>query len=129
MEFLAREIENYAISYTEKEPELLAELNRETWAKVMNPRMLSGHLQGRVLSMFSKMINPKNIIEIGTYTGYSALCMAEGIQNDGTLHTIDINEETTSIAKKYFKKSKYSKNIKQHLGNALSIIPNLKANF
>ena len=129
MEFINKEISEYSLSHTEKEPEILAELNRETWANVMMPRMLSGHLQGRILSMFSKMINPKNIIEIGTYTGYSALCMAEGIQNDGTLHTIDINEETTSIAKKYFKKSKYSKNIKQHLGNALSIIPNLKANF
>ena len=129
MEFLAREIENYAISYTEKEPELLAELNRETWAKVMNPRMLSGHLQGRVLSMFSKMIRPQNIIEIGTYTGYSALCMAEGLQEEGTLQTLDINEEYSSIAESYFKRSNYSKNIKTHIGNALDIIPKLDYNF
>ena len=129
MDFLAREIENYAISHTEKESELLAELNRETWAKVMNPRMLSGHLQGRVLSMFSKMIRPQNIIEIGTYTGYSALCMAEGLQEEGTLQTLDINEEYSSIAESYFKRSNYSKNIKTHIGNALEIIPKLDYNF
>ncbi|MEC9209650.1 MAG: methyltransferase, partial [Bacteroidota bacterium] len=87
MEFTPKEIDAYSINHTEKEPQLLSELNRETWANVMNPRMLSGHLQGRVLSMFSKMISPKNIIEIGTYTGYSALCMAEGLKNDGMLHT------------------------------------------
>ena len=78
MDFLPKEIEAYALAHTEDESDLLAKLNRETWAKVMTPRMLSGHLQGRVLSMFSKMISPKNILEIGTYTGYSALCMAEG---------------------------------------------------
>ena len=79
--------------------------------------------------MFSKMINPTNIIEIGTYTGYSALCMAEGLQHNGKLHTIDINEECTSIARKYFDKSKYSKNIKPHIGNAIDIIPKLNTNF
>ena len=125
MEFIADEIDSYSLNHTEAEAELLAELNRETWANVMTPRMLSGHLQGRVLSMFSKMINPKNIIEVGTYTGYSALCMAEGLKNEGILHTLDINEEYTSIAKRYFNRSKYSKNIKQHLGNALDIIPKL----
>ena len=129
MEFLARGIEKYSISHTEKESELLAELNRETWAKVMNPRMLSGHLQGRVLSMFSKMIQPKNIIEIGTYTGYSALCMAEGLQENGILHTLDINEEYSSIAESYFKRSNYSKSIKTHIGSALDIIPKLNYNF
>lgn len=129
MEFIADEIDSYSLNHTEAEAELLAELNRETWANVMTPRMLSGHLQGRVLSMFSKMINPKNVIEIGTYTGYSALCMAEGLKNEGILHTLDINEEYTSIAKRYFNRSKYSKNIKQHLGNALDIIPKLECNF
>ena len=129
MEFIADEIDSYSLNHTEAEAELLAELNRETWANVMTPRMLSGHLQGRVLSMFSKMINPKNIIEVGTYTGYSALCMAEGLKNQGILHTLDINEEYTSIAKRYFNRSKYSKNIKQHLGNALDIIPKLECNF
>ena len=129
MEFIADEIDSYSLNHTEAEAELLAELNRETWANVMTPRMLSGHLQGRVLSMFSKMINPKNIIEIGTYTGYSTLCMAEGLKHEGILHTLDINEEYTSIAKRYFNRSKYSKNIKQHLGNALDIIPKLECNF
>ena len=129
MEFLPQNIEDYSVNHTEKEPQLLAELNRETWANVMIPRMLSGHLQGRALSMFSKMINPTNIIEIGTYTGYSALCMAEGIKANGTLHTLDINEEYTSVANRYFKQSDYSKNIKQHIGNALDIIPTLSCNF
>ena len=129
MQFIIEEINNYSTTHTEKEPQLLSELNRETWANVMMPRMLSGHLQGRFLSMFSKIISPKNIIEVGTYTGYSALCMAEGIQNKGKLHTIDINEEYTSIAKKYFSRSKYQKNIKQHIGDALEIIPKLNDKF
>lgn len=129
MEFLPEDIDNYSVNHTEKEPQLLAELNRETWANVMIPRMLSGHLQGRALSMFSKMISPTNIIEIGTYTGYSALCLAEGLKSDGTLHTLDINEEYTSVANRYFNKSEYAKNIKQHIGNALDIIPTLNCNF
>ena len=129
MEFLPEDIEKYSVSHTEQEPKLLAELNRETWANVMIPRMLSGHLQGRALSMFSKMINPTNIIEIGTFTGYSALCMAEGLQNNGTLHTLDINKEYTSVADRYFKRSDYSNNIKQHIGNALNIIPTFECNF
>jgi len=129
MEFLPKQIENYAIQHTEKEPQLLAELNRETWANVMIPRMLSGHLQGRVLSMFSKLVSPENILEIGTYTGYSALCLAEGLKPNGTLHTLDINEEYTSVAKRYFNKSDYSKNIQQHIGNALDVIPTLACNF
>ena len=129
MQFIIEEIDNYSTTHTEKEPQLLSELNRETWANVMMPRMLSGHLQGRLLSMFSKIISPKNIIEVGTYTGYSALCMAEGIQNKGRLHTIDINEEYTSIAKKYFSRSKYKQNIKQHIGDALEIIPKLNDKF
>ena len=129
MDFLSQIINDYSISYTEKEPQLLAELNRETWANVMTPRMLSGHMQGRILSMISKMISPENIIEIGTYTGYSALCLAEGIKENGKLHTLDINEEYTSIAKRYFNKSDYHKNIQQHIGNALDIIPDLDTNF
>ena len=107
MEFLAEEIEHYTINHTQEESVLLAELNRETWANVMTPRMLSGHLQGRVLSMFSKLVSAENILEIGTYTGYSALCLAEGLKEEGTLHTLDINEEYASIANRYFKKSKY----------------------
>ena len=129
MEFLPEQIEEYAIAHTTEEPQLLAALNRETWANVMIPRMLSGHLQGRVLSMFSKLVNPENILEIGTYTGYSALCLAEGIQPEGALHTLDINEEYTAVAKRYFNKSAYSKNIKQYIGEALDIIPTLTCKF
>ena len=129
MRFLIEEIDEYSTQYTENEPQLLSELNRETWANVMMPRMLSGHMQGRFLSIFSKILNPEKIIEIGTYTGYSALCMAEGIQSEGEIHTIDINEEYTSIAKKYFNRSKYRNNLKQHIGNALEIIPKLDHKF
>ena len=129
MDFLPEMINDYSIRYTEKEPQLLAELNRETWANVMTPRMLSGHMQGRILSMISKMISPENIIEIGTYTGYSALCLAEGIKENGKLHTLDINEEYTEIAKRYFNKSDYTNKIQQHIGNALDVIPDLDTNF
>jgi caffeoyl-CoA O-methyltransferase len=129
MEFLPEVIEDYATAHTTEESQLLAALNRETWANVMIPRMLSGHLQGRVLSMFSKLVNPENILEIGTYTGYSALCLAEGLKPNGSLQTLDINEECTSVANRYFKKSNFSKNIIQHIGDALEIIPNLNYNF
>ena len=129
MEFLPQTINNYSICYTEKEPQLLAELNRETWANVMTPRMISGHMQGRILSMISKMISPENIIEIGTYTGYSALCLVEGLKKNGRLHTFDINEEYTAVAKRYFNKSDYHDRIQQHIGNALDMIPDLDANF
>ena len=129
MEFLPEIISSYSLENTEEEPKLLSELNRETWANVMIPRMLSGHLQGRVLSMISKMIHPTNIIEVGTYTGYSALCMAEGLKENGKIHTLDINEEYTSVAKKYFDKSDYKENIIQHIGNAMDIIPQLNDKF
>ena len=129
MEFLPKEIANYSINHTEKESELLAKLNRETWANVMTPRMLSGHLQGRALSMFSKMLMPTNIIEIGTYTGYSALCLAEGLKEAGMIHTIDIDEEYTSVADRYFKSSDYSEKIIQHIGNAIDIIPTINTKF
>ena len=129
MEFLPEKISSYALENTEKEPKLLSDLNRETWANVMIPRMLSGHLQGRVLSMISKMIHPTNIIEVGTYTGYSALCMAEGLKENGKIHTLDINEEYTSVAKKYFDKYEYKENIIQHIGNAVDVIPQLNDKF
>ena len=129
MEFLPEKIEQYACNHTQKENIVLAELNRETWAKVLLPRMLSGHLQGRALSMFSKMIRPKYILEIGTYTGYSAICLSEGLQEGGKLHTIDINEELKSMSLKYFKKAEISENVVQYVGNALEIIPNMKDEF
>ena len=129
MDFLPKEIEAYALAHTEDESDLLAKLNRETWAKVMTPRMLSGHLQGRVLSMFSKMISPKNILEIGTYTGYSALCMAEGLSTNGKLHTIECDEEVSLFAKRYFDMSEYKENIIQYTGNAMGIISSLEVEF
>ena len=129
MEFINKEIEYYISNHTNKESDLLSKLNRETWAKVLMPRMLSGHIQGQVLSLFSNITNPTNIIEIGTYTGYSALCLAEGLKADGELHTIDINEEHTMVAEKYFNKSKFSKNINQHIGNAIDIIPKINKKF
>tara|TARA_B110000444_G_C18708484_1_gene532561 strand:- start:23 stop:661 length:639 start_codon:yes stop_codon:yes gene_type:complete len=129
MEFLPIEVEKYATNHTTKESLLLSELNRETWANVMMPRMLSGHLQGRILSMFSKLVSPRNILEIGTYTGYSALCLAEGLKANGTLHTLDINEEYTNVANNYFTKSSFSNNIQQHIGKALDIIPTINCNF
>jgi predicted O-methyltransferase YrrM len=129
MDFLPDKIEEYSFLHTTKENELLAKLNRETWAKVMIPRMLSGHLQGRILSMYSKMLAPKNILEIGTYTGYSALCLAEGLAKNGKLHTIDHNEEVISFAKRYFEMSEYKNNIVQHLGNALDIISEINTEF
>jgi len=129
MNFLPEEIERYVEDHTQAEPELLAQLNRETWQKIINPRMLSGHLQGRALSLFSKMIRPKYVLEIGTYTGYSALCLAEGLQEDGKLITIDINDELQSIQDKYFSQSPFGKKIERHFANALDIIPTLNYDF
>ena len=129
MNFLPDKIDNYAVNHSEDEPEILKELSRETWQKVLIPRMLSGHYQGRLLSMLSKLINPKSILEIGTYTGYSALCLAEGLQKKGSLYTIDKNEELFDIQKKYFDKSDYKNQIKQYLGNALDIIPTINDTF
>lgn len=129
MHFLPEELDDYIVAHSEKEPELLAKLNRETHQKVMQPRMLSGHYQGRVLSMLSKIINPGNILEIGTYTGYSALCLAEGMSANGQLHTIDVNEELYDLQRKYFDLSEYGQQIFQHLGDATEIIPKLQEKF
>ena len=129
MSFLPEKIDEYVVNHSQKEPELLQQLNKETWQKVLNPRMLSGDYQGRILSMISKLIQPKSILEIGTYTGYSALCLAEGLQKNGQLFTIDKNEELEDFAKKYFKQSPYNSQIKQLIGNALDIIPTLNEKF
>ena len=129
MDFNSDKINDYIEEHSQPEPELLKQLNRETWQKVLAPRMLSGHLQGRVLSMISKLIYPKNILEIGTYTGYSALCLAEGMQKDGEIHTIDINEELYDFQRRYFDASEYGNQIFQHLGNAMDIIPKLQRTF
>ncbi len=129
MHFISQDLENYIEQHSEKEPELLAALNKETYQKVLLPRMLSGHFQGRVLSMLSKLIRPVNILEIGTYTGYSALCLCEGMQENGTLHTIDIKEELVDFQRKHFDKSPWGNQIVQHLGEAIDIIPTLELKF
>ncbi|MCX6181794.1 MAG: O-methyltransferase [Bacteroidetes bacterium] len=129
MDFLPQDIENYALQHTSKESELLYRLNRETHQKILKPRMLSGHLQGRVLSMMSKMIQPEKILEIGTYTGYSALCLAEGLKEKGELHTIDVNEELKDFAQSFFDASEHKNQIHYHIGNALEIIPMLDGPF
>lgn len=129
MHFLPEKIDEYAVAHSQQEPKLLQELNTETWQTVLNPRMLSGAYQGRLLSMIAKLVNPKHVLEIGTYTGYSALCMCEGIQADGQLHTIDVNEELYDLQRKYFDKSNYGRQIHQHVGNALDIVPTLDLKF
>ncbi|NQV77745.1 MAG: O-methyltransferase [Lutibacter sp.] len=129
MNFLPDNIDAYVVNHSQKEPDLLQQLNKETWQKVLNPRMLSGAFQGRVLSMISKLIQPTTILEIGTYTGYSALCLAEGMKKNGTLFTIDKNEELENFVKKYFEKSPYQNQLKQLVGNALDIIPSLDEKF
>jgi len=129
MEFLPKKIDQYVVAHSEEEPKLLQQLNKETWQKILVPRMLSGHYQGRLLAMLSKLVQPKSILEIGTYTGYSALCLAEGLDEKGILHTIDHNEELVDFQKKYFDKSLFKNQIKQYLGNALDIIPKLNDSF
>jgi len=129
MHFISEALEDYAASHSENEPALLEALNRETHQKILQPRMLSGHFQGRVLSLLSKLVNPKAALELGTFTGYATLCLAEGLQAGGTLDTIDNNEELYDFQRKYFDKSPWGGQIIQHLGNALDIIPNLDKKF
>ncbi len=129
MNFLPDEIERYVEAHTGTEPELLQLLTRETWQKVINPRMLSGHLQGRVLKMLVQMMRAKTILEIGTYTGYSALCMAEGLSEEGRLITIDINDELQWIQDKYFTLSPHGHKIERHFGDARELIPLMPIDF
>lgn len=129
MEFIDEKLAVYCELFTEKESELLKELNRETQLKSNQPRMLSGHLQGRLLSFLSKLKRPEYILEIGTYTGYSALCLAEGLTENGKLITIDPNEETNYFAKRFFDKSAYKNNIELITGQAKAIIPSLPQTF
>lgn len=128
-EFINKDILNYVELNSQQEPTLLKELNKETNLKILNPRMLCSSYQGRVLSIISKIIKPKNVLEIGTYTGYSALCIAEGLEKNGIIHTIDINEELKEIQNKYFKKSGFGNQIQQHIGNAIEIIPKINECF
>ncbi|TYB73938.1 O-methyltransferase [Bizionia gelidisalsuginis] len=129
MHFIPERLDDYVVAHSENEPLLLQQLTRETFQKILQPRMSSGPYQGRVLSMISKLIKPKHILEIGTFTGYSTLCLAEGLHGDGTLDTIDINEELLDFQKKYFEASDFGSQIFQHLGNALDIIPTLEKTF
>ena len=129
MHFISPELELYVEKHSQEEPPLLAALQRETFQKIMQPRMLSGHFQGRVLSMLSKLVRPVNILEIGTYTGYATLSLAEGMQENGSIDTIDINEELFDIQKKYFDLSPWKDQITQHLGDALDIVPKLDKKF
>src|SRR5688572_22647055 len=129
MDFIPPAIQKYSEDHTSPESDLLKVINRETNARVLMPRMLSGHMQGRILSMVSKMVNPTTVLEIGTYTGYSALCLAEGLKQGGKLITIDINEELESTVRSYFARSPFSDVIDYRIGNALQIIPALKGNF
>ena len=129
MHFISEELEDYIEKHSQAEPPLLAKLNKETYQKVLLPRMLSGHFQGRVLSMLSKLIRPKNILEIGTYTGYATLCLCEGMQKDGQLHTIDIKEELVDFQRKYFDQSGWGTQIVQHLGEGTAVIPTLDLKF
>ncbi len=129
MQFLDEELDKYVCAHTENEPDLLQKLNRDTHVNVLKPRMLSGHFQGRVLSMFSHMIQPTDILEIGTYTGYSAICLAEGLREGGHLVTIDVNEELEDMVLNYIEESGNSKRIKPVIGNAMEIIPQLKREF
>ena len=129
MEFLPEEISNYTESHTSAESELLAKLNRETWSKMIQPRMLSGHLQGRVLSMMSHMIRPNRILEIGTYTGYSAICLSEGLTEHGKVITLDINEEFEDIINRYLIEAGLQNKIELKIGNALEVIRDLDEVF
>jgi len=125
MNFLSGDIEQYVGLHTSPEPALLKRINRETYLEVLQPRMLSGHVQGRLLSLISKMVQPKIALEIGTYTGYSALCLAEGLREEGKLITIDVNEELRERVQGYFNDSDFKHQIDYRTGNAMELIPTL----
>ena len=129
MYFLPEKLDEYVVAHSENEPELLQELTRETYQKILQPIMLSGPYQGRVLSVISKLVRPRYILELGTFTGYATLCLSEGLQENGEIHTIDINEELEDFQRKYFNKSGYGNQIHQHVGNALDIIPKLNKTY
>ncbi len=123
------DIEHYILTHSDKEDPLLTELNRETHVKLLRARMVSGPLQGKILEMISKLVRPQKIIEIGTFTGYSALCLAKGLSEDGHLDTVEINDELESFANKYFARSNYAHQIKQHIGDASDILPTLEGPY
>jgi caffeoyl-CoA O-methyltransferase len=123
------QLEEYILSHTSPEDRVLEELNRKTNLEILNPHMLSGHLLGKVLEMISKMIQPELILEIGTYTGYSAICLARGLREGGKLHTVDINDELEEMVRFFFKKARIEEKVEYHIGNALEIIPGLNHYF
>lgn len=129
MEFISQELDDYVCAHTEQESELLYELNRRTHLEVLQPRMLSGQFQGRVLSMISHMVQPKSILEIGTYTGYSAICLAEGLVEGGKIITLDKNEELEDVITEFFGRAGLSDTIDFRIGNAMEIIPTLDEQF
>ncbi|WP_295125787.1 O-methyltransferase [uncultured Chitinophaga sp.] len=129
MEVIPTVIQEFAEKYTTKEDDILYRLHRETYLKVEQPHMLSGHLQGRYLTMVSQMMQPRRILELGTYTGYSAICLAKGLAADGHLHTVDINEELEGMCRKYFEEAGLGDKITQHIGRAADIIPQLNEVF
>ena len=129
MDFISDDIMTYAINHTQDESNLLKSLNKETHQKILQSRMISGHFQGRVLSFISQLIRPETILEIGTYTGYATLCLAEGLTKNGKIHTIEINEELIDFQKRYFDKSKFKNQIFTHIGDAIDIIPKLKFKY
>ena len=129
MHFISDYLERYVEQHSEKEPTLLYELQRETFQKILTPRMLSGHFQGRLLALLSKLVRPHRILEVGTYTGYATLCLCEGLRENGHVDTIDIEEELFAFQRKYFDKSDWGKQIHQHLGAALDIIPTLTEKY
>jgi len=124
-----KELDDYILNHIEPQDEVLKELDRETHLKVLGARMISGHLQGLVLTMLSKMIRPENILEIGTFTGYSAICLAKGLTDNGKLITIEVDDELESMARKYFEKAGIQDKIEQRIGAALDIIPTLTETF
>ncbi len=129
MEFIPKEIERYAQLMSSPESDVLKQLNRDTHAMVLKPRMLSGHLQGKLLEMISNMLRPNRILEIGTYTGYSAICLAQGLSNDGRLHTIDHNPELEDFAARYIREARLEHKIIQHIGEALEVLPQIEESF
>jgi len=129
MDFLPKDINDYCETYTQKEDDVLYQLHRETHQKILRPRMLSGHLQGQLLTMFSNMISPDRILEIGTYTGYSAICLARGLKENGKLYTIDINEELEDFALSFFEKAGLANQIELLVGDAMQIVPELKQDW
>ena len=129
MDFLSPELQQYITRHTSPEPPLLSELNRETHSKVMKPRMLSGHVQGRFLALLSRMIKPEQVLEIGTYTGYSAICLAEGLAPGGLVHTIDVNVELEDMVRGYLARAGLADKVRYYIGPALQLIPTLDYSF